>query len=285
MQQQIIFFTQNKRVWRNGMENCISLFFFFPLLNKYTLNLCKSDLGKFIKLYIPSTFCCCCPSKVTLCTSSSSAINFDLVINTQWLAAEQPHLGEAAFTASPLYPRSVKLWKSYCFLFVTWWSTWVLGAAGRTERSPQSLRGEVGNTWKSSAWPQQDKCAGSGSGRQEFMNSNASSSVSLRSLECGDIMGSSAKWLTEVTEVTFCCLVDLVCRNLFSLHDMALRCFQRALGISFGELQVLPPWEVFLRSHLVFLICCPPLPVIFSLDFLKGLEVEGKQIWQLSVVS
>lgn len=107
------------------------------------------------------------------------------------------------------------------------------------------------------------------------MNLNAASSVSLRSLECGDIMGSSAKRLTGGT---FCCLVNLVLRNLFTLDDTAFTCFQRALGISFVELQELPPWGVFLRSHLISLICCPPLPVIFSLDFLKDLEVEGKQI-------
>lgn len=55
-------------------------YLFSPLLNKYTLNLCKSDLGTFIKLYILSTFCCCCPSGVPLC--SSSAINCALVAHS-----------------------------------------------------------------------------------------------------------------------------------------------------------------------------------------------------------
>lgn len=66
------------------------------------------------------------------------------------------------------------------------------------------------------------------------MNLNASSSLSVRSLECGDIMGDFAKWLTEIT---FCCLMNIVFRNSFILHDIAFGSVQhrRTLKISFVE--------------------------------------------------
>lgn len=66
------------------------------------------------------------------------------------------------------------------------------------------------------------------------MNLNASSSLSVRSLECGDIMDNFAKWLTEIT---FRCLMNIVFRNSFILHDIAFGSVQhrRTFKISFVE--------------------------------------------------
>lgn len=202
--------------------------------------------GTFIKLYIPSMFCYFCPSKVTFCSCSSSAIDFDLVTHSGLQLSSHTLL-------KSLHSHCIHIQlnpgKASAPCFVSGQSSQVPGAVGRTGGSPQSLGGEVWDTWKSSGWPHQDESAGRGSG-----SSWTSSSASPRSLECGDIMGSSAKWRTKVT---FCCLVNLVCRNPSTLCVTAFRCFQRALGVSFGEFQVFPPWDIFLRSHLIFLICCP----------------------------
>lgn len=69
--------------------------------------------------------------------------------------------------------------------------------------------------------------------------------------------------------------MNIVFRNPFKLCDIAFRCIQHRERV---ECTMLRPRYSFLRSKLVGLVCCGPLPMTFSLNFFKDVETEENQI-------
>lgn len=154
------------------------------------------------------------------------------------------------------------------------WSSWVLeGQEGQGEAQNHfevrlgTLRGKL------NVAPSGEVCAGSGSGRQEFMNPKASSSVSLRSLECGDIMGQ----LCQVTHRRNFLLFGGSCLQK-SLHTSlrGLEMFSGSSGGFIWRAPSAPTLRHFPEVSLGVLDLLPSIACDFQPGFFEGSGSRGK---------